>query len=427
MRKSIRIFQYITIALLAVITSTAFSQTHFPRGTHDVFITKSYEIRANLLQNIAPVIEKSIQEGYYPGAVVLIGHKGKIIYRGVFGNRRIVPDIAPMQFNTIFDIASLTKVVATTPAIMQLVEQGKFDLDAPVAKYWPAFAKGGKNNITIRQLLTHTSGLPPEIKHQENIPNENDLLEKISELNIRPASQKTFIYSDVNFIILAHLIKIISGERIDQYTKNHIYKPLGMTNTQFVPPAKLRHRIAPTELINGHLRWGQAQDPTAYAMGGISGHAGLFSNANDLGIYAQSLLNGGKILDKQSNKKNRQHHFLGPLAIAKMTTPQTPDYIAETRGLGWDIDSPFSNRGVLLPLYSYGHSGWTGTSIWIDPATKTWIVILTSRAHPKPAKSNQLIQDRRTIANIVSASLIDVHDVSLNNTGRGEIKRAFAK
>lgn len=392
---------------------------NFPRGTHEIFIAETKNVRSNLLKNIAPIIEESIAKGSYPGAVVLIGHKGNVIYRGVFGSKRILPNQSPMNFDTVFDIASLTKVVGTTPAIMQLVEQGKIDLDARVAKYWPEFAMHGKSAVTVRELLTHTSGLPPEIS--TSIKNPSQAFAKINKLKLRYPAGSKFLYSDVNFIALGHLVEIISHEKLSDYLQRHIYKPLQMRDTNFLPSAYLRQRIAPTEMIDKKLRWGVVHDPIARSLGGISGNAGLFSTAHDLGLYAQALLDGGRW---HSNKNDG--HFLGPLTITKMITSQTPNYILDARGLGWDIDSRYSNRGTLFPIQSFGHTGWTGTSIWIDPVTQTWIVMLTSRAHPKPAKMNQLIKDRRTIATIVSASIIDISVYGVNNTGKGELHRAYA-
>jgi CubicO group peptidase (beta-lactamase class C family) len=330
-----------------------------------------------------------------------------------------------MHFDTIFDIASLTKVVATTPAIMQLVEQGKIDIDAPVAEYWPEFANHNKNFVTIRELLTHTSGLPADIRIQTNTSNEHDTLNRICQLRLLYPAGTKFLYSDVNFIVLAHLVETLSNEHIDSYAKDHIFKPLKMSSTFFSPANKLRDRIAPTELIDKKLRWGEVHDPLAYSLGGIAGNAGVFSDAHDLGLYAQSLLNGGRLPSVFREGHIKLRHFLGPLSIAKMTTPQTPDHLVDIRGLGWDIDSHYSNRGILFPTQSYGHTGWTGTSLWIDPVTQTWIVILTSRTHPFPDKDNQLIQDRRTIANIVSASIVDLSNYSLDNTGKGERIRAY--
>lgn len=387
----------------------------FPYGTHEILIPNIHGVRADLLQNITQIVDQSIAEGYYPGAVVLVAHRGHIIYKGVFGNRRIVPDVAPMQFNTIFDLASLTKVVATAPAVMQLVEQGKLSLDEPVTKYWPAFFVNGKETITIRELLTHTSGLPADLPFSSG--GKAAALKQIE--NIKPGiSGSAFIYSDINFIVLAHLVSVITHESFDRYVQDHIFKPLGMHHTSFLPPVAWLDNLAPTETINGKLRWGTVDDPSAYAMGGVAGNAGLFSDAHDLAIYAEWLLNGGRV-------PNRSNYILSPLTILKMTTPQTPKTIVDARGLGWDIDSSFSNRGVFFPLSSYGHTGWTGTSIWIDPTTKTWVIILTSRTHPKPASDNKLLQDRSLIANIVAASITDVPLHDLRNTGEGELKRAY--
>jgi len=426
-------YQFALVVVLAALlwSGAVFSQTrHFPAGTREVYIANVSGIRTELLQNIAPIIEKSISKGNYPGAVILIGHKQKVIYRGVFGSRRILPDVAPMQFNTIFDIASLTKVVATTPAIMQLVEQGKIDLDAPVIHYWPEFSGHGKQSVTVRELLTHTSGLPSEISIGSDKITKNAALQKICQLKLHHQPGKNFLYSDVNFMVLAHLVEIISNENFDEYVQNHIFKPLKMNDSFFSAVTNknilsLRDKIAPTEFINKELRWGEVHDPAAYSLQGVSGNAGVFSNANDLGIYAQALLDGGKLPTPQHKGSVTMSHFLSPLSIAKMTTRQTPEAMGDVRGLGWDIDSRYSNRGVLFPMNSFGHTGWTGTSLWIDPATQTWIIILTSRAHPTPAKNNQLVQDRRIIANIVSASIVDIANISLNNTGKGELARAY--
>lgn len=429
--------QFITASLIISMISISFGYTirinaaplspkkniserlSFPKGTSTVSIPNVRGVRAHLLKNISTIVKKSISEGNYPGAIILAAHRGQLIYKGVFGNRRIVPNVAPMRFNTIFDVASLTKVVVTTPAIMQLVEKGKIDLDDPVAKYWPAFALNGKERVTIRELLTHTSGLPADITV---VPPE-DAIHQIQQLKLSYSPGTAFVYSDVNFIVLAHLVKVITGERIDQYAKKHIFKPLRMKKTFFLPPSNLCNDIAPTEIVDDKLRWGQVHDPTAYSMEGIAGNAGLFSTANDLSIYAQSLLNGGRIPHLSSKQKNS--HFLGPLTILKMITPQTPSNMLSIRGLGWDIDSSFSNRGVLFPINSFGHTGWTGTSMWIDPSTQTWLIILTSRTHPKPSSSNHLIEDRRAIANIVAASITDVNFSKQRNTTLGELKRGY--
>ena len=385
-------------------------------GTHKIVITPNQGVRAELLKNIAPIVDKSIAAGYYPGAVIYVSHHGHLIYQGVFGQRRLIPEPAPMQANTIFDLASLTKVVATTPAVMQLLEQNKLGLDDPVAKYWPAFAGNGKEHVTIRELMTHTSGLPPDIDFRGT--GEAPALQQIAAARLSDAPGTHYIYSDVNFIVLAYLVEVVSHEPFDRYVKAHVFKPLGMNHTGFLPDASTRDKIAPTELLHGQLRWGVVDDPSALALGGVAGNAGLFSTASDLGIYAQCLLNQGRV-------KNSNHYILAPLSVLKMTTPQTPTALTDTRGLGWDIDSAYSSRGQFFPVNSYGHTGWTGTSIWIDPVTQTWIIMLTNRVHPKALKDNAAVEDRREIANIVASSLTDVDVTALRNTGVGEIERAY--
>lgn len=417
--KKIALFS--TIFICTCVSYADDTSRHFPPGVEEIFIADTPNINADNLKKIAPIIEKSIAAGFYPGAVVLVGHDGDIIYRGVFGNRRIVPNIAPMQFDTIFDIASLTKVVATTPAIMQLVEQGKLKLDAPVAKYWPQFAANGKEKITVRELLTHMSGLPadiPSIGLNKMLPadkkarpeeitdwqGEQGALQEV--LKAKPVSPpgKKFIYSDINFITLGYLVKLLSGESIDQYAVKHIYQPLGMKDTFYQPAVSLRDRIAPTQIVDGTLRWGIVHDPTTFQMGGVSGVAGLFSTATDLAIYAQSLLNKGK-LPNSDNAIQKAQSFLSAGSVKQMTTRQTPRKETNTRGLGWDINSVFAPRGKLASSKAYGHTGFAGTSLLIDPVSKTYIIVLTSRTHPTTADRNQLVLDRREIADLIAASM----------------------
>jgi CubicO group peptidase (beta-lactamase class C family) len=404
---------------------------HFPEGTRDVTIPAVTGVRSDLLNAITKRVEKSIAEGMYPGAVVLVRHRGHTIYRGVFGSRRIEPDVAPMRYDTIFDIASLSKVVATTPAVMQLIERDKLELDAPVARYWPAFAANGKSEVTIRELLTHTSGLKADITdplHPNNNPSwhgENSALQQIVQLKLNNPPGTTFVYSDVNFLVLGYLVEILSGKPLDKYVSDNIFKPLKMNDTTYHPVADLKDRIAPTEIIEKQLRWGQVQDASANAMGGVAGNAGVFSDASDLALYAQCLLDNGRLTHAKDKKKSS--YLLGPLTVFKMTSIQTPASITETRGLGWDIDSSYTARGSFFPMRSYGHTGYTGTSLWIDPVTQTYIIILTSRTHPTPAGLNQLMFDRRAIANIVAGSLTDITLSDQSTTGNGELFRAYAK
>ncbi len=367
----------------------------------EFYIADHPGIRKSCLAKITDLITSSITSGCYPGAVVLVLHQDQTVYRGVFGHRMLAPEIKPMQWDTLFDWASLTKVVVTTTAIMQLIEGGQLHLDLPAADYWPDFNGKDKEKITIKQLLTHTSGLPAVLSSWQAPDNPAAAfqlgLTKILETDLIAPSGKEIIYSDVNFLILGYIVELITQQKLADYAQKNIFEPLNMSSTGFLPAMALREQIAPTLSPDNQFKWGSVNDPTTERMGGVTGVAGLFGNAQDLGTFAQCLLNQGRI--------SNDRYLLSPLSISQMTMPQTPLEISEKRGLGWDIDSRFSFRGSLLPLGSYGHSGWTGTSLWIDPFSKTVIIILTNRTHPAPAKKNQLIVDRRAVSNIVAGSL----------------------
>jgi uncharacterized protein YbbC (DUF1343 family)/CubicO group peptidase (beta-lactamase class C family) len=343
------------------------------------------------LTSVDAVIEQSIHDGNIPGAVLLVGHNGHVIYRNAYGNRALEPRREPMTLDTIFDLASLTKVVATTPAVMQLVEQGRLRLNDPVAKYLPEFAQNGKEDITVRQLLTHYSGLEPDLDLKTPWERkEVGYQMAFAETPQDPPGSK-FSYSDVNFIVLGALVERVSGETLDKYCERHIFAPLKMMHTRFVPAAAWRAKIAPTQYDeNEHMLRAVVHDPTARRMGGVAGHAGLFSTADDLAKFAQALLNGGG-------------GILSPLSVEKMTSPEQPPSAPVLRGFGWDIDSPFSsNRGDLLPVGSYGHTGFTGTSMWIDPTTQTYIILLTNAVHPRGGNAIAL---RSKVATAVAATL----------------------
>ncbi len=264
------------------------------------------------LSSVDSVIEQAIQEGTIPGAVLLVGHNGRVIYRKAYGTVLSIPTGEPMTLDTIFDLASLTKVIATTTAVMQLVERGKLRLNDPVAKYLPEFAQNGKQDITIRQLLTHYSGLAPDLDLKT-------LWEgKLTGYNMAFAETpqdppgSNFSYSDINFIVLGALVERVSGETLDEYSTRHIFAPLKMFHTRFLPPAAWRPKIAPTQYDeNDHMLRGVVHDPTVRRMGGVAGQAGLFSTADDLAKFAQALLNGGD-------------GILSPASVEKMTSPQQP-------------------------------------------------------------------------------------------------------
>ena len=344
------------------------------------------------LPSVDAVIEQAIQDGNIPGAVLVVGHNGKVIYRKAYGNRALEPRREPMTRETIFDLASLTKVVATTTAVMKLVEQGKVRLNDPVAKYLPEFAQNGKEDISVRQLLTHYSGLAPDL----DLKTAWDGKEKAYQMAFAETPEappgSRFSYSDVNFIVLGALVERVSGETLDEYCERRIFAPLKMMHTRFTPPAAWRSKIAPTQYDeNEHMLRGAVHDPTARRMGGVAGHAGLFSTADDLATFSQALLNGGG-------------GVLSAPSVEKMTRPEQPPSAPVLRGFGWDIDSPFSsNRGDLLPVGSYGHTGFTGTSMWIDATTQTYIILLTNAVHPR-GKENAIAL-RSKVATAVAAAL----------------------
>ncbi|MFB3923337.1 MAG: exo-beta-N-acetylmuramidase NamZ domain-containing protein [Terriglobia bacterium] len=353
------------------------------------------QVREEQLANIDFVVQEAIKAGKCPGAVVLVGHRGKVVYRRGFGERSLVPHRALMTTDTIFDLASLTKVIATTTAVMQLVEQGRIRLLDPVTEYWPEFNTRGKDVITVRELLTHFSGLRPDLDLKPEWSGYDTAMQRILAEEPVAVPGTRFIYSDINFETLGEIVRRVSGEPLDVYCAEHIFRPLGMKDTNFRPPASQYERIAPTEQWNGRMLLGEVHDPTARFMGGVAGHAGLFSTADDLSIFAQMLLDGGTYLGTR---------VLSPLSVEKMTAPQSPPGKIAVRGLGWDLDSPYaSTRGEFFPLGSYGHTGWTGTSIWIDPVSKTYVIVLSNRVHPDGR--GDVVSLRARVSTIVAASL----------------------
>ncbi len=326
--------------------------------------------RGTDFSNIDAIMNAAVARGTIPGGVVLIGHNGKVVYRKAYGMRSLEPVREAMTVDTIFDLASLTKCIATAPSVMKLVQEGKVRLNDPVAAYLPEFAKNGKRGITVRELLTHFSGLTEDLDLKTAWKGREAAYQMVMDQKpvIPPGSR--FIYSDINFETLGFLVEKVSGMSLDEYATKNIFIPLKMNDTRFLPPAAWIPRIAPTEYDESHhMLRGIVNDPTARRMGGVAGHAGLFSTADDLAKYAQDLLSG--------------FHVLTPLTVEKMTTPQQPPTSTTLRGLGWDIDSPYSSaRGEIFPVGSFGHTGYTGTSIWIDPVTDSYVILLTNAVHP---------------------------------------------
>jgi uncharacterized protein YbbC (DUF1343 family)/CubicO group peptidase (beta-lactamase class C family) len=345
--------------------------------------------------NFAPVdqlVQEQINNQAITGAVLLVGHGGGMVHQKAFGLRATTPRSEPMTVDTVFDLASLTKVIATAPSVMRLVQYGQVRLDEPVAHYIPDFGMNGKDAVTVRQLLTHYSGLRPDIDLNPPWEGLDAALRLAHEEKLQAPQGSVFIYSDTNFIVLGELVQRISGLALDKYADIHIFQPLGMKHTRFLPPAQWRSKIAETYASDRspQILRGVVHDPRAWRMGGVAGHAGLFSTAGDLALYAQALISRKGILDGD--------------VIEKMTTPQQPPNATEVRGLGWDIDSSFSsNRGVLLPVGSFGHTGFTGTSMWIDPYTNTYVILLTNSVRPR--EGAQVISLRSRVATAVAALL----------------------
>ena len=339
--------------------------------------TPAADIREVDLHAIDEIANREIQLGNIPGAVILIGHQGSVVYRRAFGYRALEPQKIPMTEDTIFDLASLTKPIATATAVMQLVEQGKMDLDEPVARYWPEFGANGKEKIRVQDLLTHSSGFRAGLNGNSSWSGYGEGLKQVLKEKLVSPPGKTFLYSDINFIVLGELVTRVSGLPLDLYCTRHIFAKLGMKDTGFKPEDAQRSRIAPTTYLNGKLLQGEVHDPTAYKMGGVSGHAGLFSTADDLAVFVQMLLNGGSANGAE---------ILRPASIEEMTARQQTVNGAGWWGLGWEIAPLFnSNRDELVPARSFGHSGFTGTSMWIDPDSKSYVIILTNRVHPRGA------------------------------------------
>ncbi len=352
--------------------------------------------RAVALPAVDAVIQSAITDESIPGAVLVVGHDGAVIYRKAYGARALEPRREVMTLDTVFDVASLTKVIVTTTAVMQLVERGRVRLNDPVAKYLPEFAQNGKEDITVRQLLTHYSGLEPDLDLKTSWEGKQTAYRMaFAETPADPPGSK-FSYSDINFIVLGALVERVSGETLDEYATRHIFLPLKMMRTRYVPPAAWRagwiEKIAPTQYDEKErMLRGAVHDPTARRMGGVAGHAGLFSTGDDLAKFAQALLNGGD-------------GILSALSVEKMTRPEQPPSAPVLRGFGWDIDSPFSSeRGDLLPVGGFGHTGFTGTSMWIDPTTRSYIVLLTNAVHPR-GKGNAIAL-RSKVATAVAAAL----------------------
>ena len=396
------------IVVFAFLAATAFAQLPAASPAAEGF-------SAERLARMDAAIADAIARKELPGAVVLVGRHGKVVWRKAYGFRAVEPEREAMTTDTIFDLASLTKVVATTTSVMMLVEQGKVRLSDPAVQFIPEMKGEGRETITIENLLTHMSGFAPDFDLRDRWTGYDEAIKRLYREPLRTPPGTRFVYSDLNYIALGEVVHRVSGMMLDQFARRNIFAPLGMRDTGFRPDAKLRARIAPTEKRRGQMNYlgdsgadagsageqwlrGEVHDPTSFRMGGVAGHAGLFSTADDLAIFCQMLLNGGAYGGTR---------ILAPMTIATMTRPHAVSESGAARGLGWDIATTFSsNRGDLFPLGSFGHTGFTGTSIWIDPASESFVIFLSNRVHPDGKGDVGPLRGR--VASVVAGSMTEV-------------------
>jgi CubicO group peptidase (beta-lactamase class C family) len=352
-------------------------------------------LSASRLAAIDRIVEEGLRNGRMPGCVVLVGYKDCIPWLKSYGSRQVKPDVVAMTTDTVFDLASLTKPIATATSVMLLIEDGLVELDAPAARYVPEFGVNGKEKITIRQLLTHQSGLLPDNSIKDYANGRVEAFRRIHALGLRAEPGTRFIYSDVGFIVLGEIVERVSGKTLDAFSRERIFKPLGMTKTGFNPGPELKKHAAPTQERNGDWMRGEVHDPRAYRLGGVAGHAGLFSTAEDLSRYAQMLLNEG---------------VLGETRILKADTCRlmrsSQKVSSGLRTLGWDRQTGYSsNRGDLFSSSAFGHGGFTGTALWIDPEQEMFVIFLSNRVHPDGKGSVNSLAGR--IGTISAAAIIE--------------------
>lgn len=343
---------------------------------------------------IDDAVNRAITEGRLPGCVVAVVRQGKIGFLRAYGHRAVSPHKEPMSVDTIFDLASLTKPVATATAVMLLREEGRLRLDDSATRYLPEFSGQGKDAITIEQLLLHTSGLIADNPLSEYEDGPEAAWKRICELKLLAEPGQRFVYSDVGYIVLGKVVERISGMPLAPFTERRIYDPLGMTETRFLPTEAMRSRTAPTELRMGRWLRGEVHDPRAAKLGGVAGHAGLFGSAEDLAVFCQMILESGSV-----GKRRILRHG----TVAEMVRPRKIP--GGLRALGWDVETAYSsNRGTRFPVGSFGHTGFTGTSLWLDPQSKTAVIFLSNRVHPDgKGNVNRL---RGEVATLVADALI---------------------
>jgi uncharacterized protein YbbC (DUF1343 family)/CubicO group peptidase (beta-lactamase class C family) len=322
--------------------------------------------------HIDHVVARALDRGEMAGCVVLIGRRAGIVFERAYGNRSVEPKTVPMTTDTLFDMASLTKPTATATSVMILIERGQLRLQDKVAKFFPAFAAHGKENVTIEQLLVHSAGLIPDNALEDYDDGWESAKPRICDLVPLAEPGARFRYSDVGFILLGKIVERVTGKPVNEFAKEEIFAKLGMDDSGYLPSEELRARAATTEKRDGEWLVGEVHDPRAAKMGGVAGHAGLFSTAQDMAVYAQMMLHGGSCRDVR---------ILSPATVDEMIRPRNID--GQQRALGWDHKSAYSrNRGELMSDRAFGHGGFTGTAMWIDPQLDLYVIFLSNRLHP---------------------------------------------
>lgn len=405
---STRVRVYASLLLLVSFTAQAFA-VNLPTAQ-----PAAVGMSAARLAEIDKVVEQSIAGRELPGAVVLVARRGRVVWRKAYGARATTPAREAMTADTIFDVASFTKIVATATSIMILIERGQVRLSDPVTLYIPELKGEGRERITIEMLLTHRSGFAADFDLGERWMGYEEALKRLYREPLRSAPDTRFIYSDLGYIALGEVVRRTSGMTLDEFARKNIFEPLKMRDTGFRLRGELKGRVAPTETRRATLNYlggsaegfgpeqdyllrGEVHDPTAFRMAGVAGHAGLFSTVDDLAVYCQMILNGGEYGGAR---------ILSPMGVAAMTRPRAITDEGDARGLGWDMTSSFAvNRGDIFPPGSFGHTGFTGTSMWVDPSSETFVLFMSSRLHPDG--KGDVANLRGRISSIVASAVLD--------------------
>ncbi len=381
--------------IASIVVLMAVSQAEAAPPPLEIVEPRTVGLSVDRLQHIDAVVAEGLERERMPGCVVLVGCRGRIAWLKAYGARQLVPEVVPMTTDTVFDLASLTKPIATATSIMALIEQERLKLDDKVETHISEFGTNGKDAITIEQLLTHQAGLIPDNSLRDYQDGPKLAFQRIHKLDLRAEPGTRFIYSDVGFLVLGELVERISGRPLNKYAQSTIFEPLGMSETMFLPNESLRSRAAVTQQRDGNWMQGEVHDPRSFELGGVAGHAGLFSTASDLAKYAQMMVNGGKLGDVRVIREETVDLMRTPIEVS-----------SGLRALGWDVRTGYSsNRGDLFSSEAFGHGGFTGTAIWIDPQLDLFVVFLSNRVHPDGKGSVNSLAGR--IGTIAAASIFN--------------------